>query len=141
MGRRRTRIYRGVCKHGLCADQGNEYIVMTIQYSTEARNTRLNALETAIGASPLLYIYDLSGTPSNKLRIVYYRNHACINDATSRLDERSIGAGRWLAPERGVIRMELNVAGTADYFRIYRQHGGDLPCSGDCGYKRGDEAG
>ncbi len=34
---------------------------MTLQYSTAAKNARLNALETVIGTAPLLRVYDLAG--------------------------------------------------------------------------------
>lgn len=92
---------------------------MTVQASEVIRNARLNAIESAIGTSPILRIY--SGiAPSN-----------CAGSATGTLLAQMTLPSDWLGSASGGNISKLgvwedasaNTTGEAGYFRIYNSAG------------------
>jgi hypothetical protein len=90
---------------------------MTIQLSTTVRNARDDAIETAIGASPKLRIYDLTaGAPAN-----------CAAAITGTLLAECQLPADWMANAANAVKTLLGTwqdssadgAGIADFFRIY----------------------
>jgi hypothetical protein len=94
---------------------------MALQLSVAARNSRLDAIETAIGTSAILRIYDLTaGAPAN-----------CAASITGTiLAEMTLPSDWMAAASSGSKAMSgtwqdtsANAAGTADFFRIYDSGG------------------
>lgn len=87
---------------------------MSIQFSTAVRNARLDAIETAIGTSPVLKIFTGS-MPAN----------CAAADSGTLLDSMSLPSD-WMASASGGSKAiagswssSASAAGTAGYFRIY----------------------
>lgn len=94
---------------------------MTIQLSIAVRNARLDALETAIGAAPILRIYDLtSGAPANCAAAIAGTILAEITLPSDWMAAASNGSkamsGSW-------VDSSANAAGIADFFRIFASDG------------------
>jgi len=90
---------------------------MAIQLSAEVRNARLDAIETTIGASPTLRIYDLTaGAPANTAAAITGGTLAEMTLPADWMGGATAGAkaisGTWTDGT-------ANAAGTADFFRIY----------------------
>lgn len=98
---------------------------MAIQFSSDVRNGELNAIETAVGTSPILRIYDLAGTapqfcshsmPTNTL----------LAEITLPSDWEGAASGGSVVLSGTWQDTSANAAGTADFFRIYNS--GDTIC-------------
>lgn len=94
---------------------------MAIQLSVTARNARLDAIETTVGTSAILRIYDLSGSaPAN-----------CAAAITATLLAEMTLPSDWMAAASSGSKAmsgtwedtSANNAGTADFFRIYASDG------------------
>ncbi len=95
---------------------------MTIQLSTAVRNARLDAIESTIGASPILKIR--SGAPP--------ANCGTADSGTVLATTAALGtAGDWLSAAAAGVKALLgtwqdtsaDAAGTAGHFRIYDSTG------------------
>ncbi len=95
---------------------------MSIQLSAASRNARLDALETAIGTTPILRIYS-GTTPANCAAAVTGTVLAQMALPSDWLTAASAGAksksGTW-------ADNSANATGTATHFRIYDS--GDTTC-------------
>lgn len=102
---------------------------MSLQYSVTARNAQLDALETAIGMSPLLRIYtgaapaDCAAAASGTLLAEMTLPSDWMADASSGAKAKS---GTWQD-------LSGNAAGTAGYWRIYENTGTTCHMQGTCG--------
>lgn len=94
---------------------------MAIQLSVTVRNGRLDAIETTVGTSAILRIYDLSGSaPAN-----------CAAAITATLLAEMTLPSDWMAAASSGSKAmsgtwedtSANNAGTADYFRVYASDG------------------
>lgn len=101
---------------------------MALQFSTAVRNARLDAIETTMGTSAILRIYDLTaGAPANC--------GAAITGGT--LATMQLPAD-WMAAASGGSKAlsgtwtdgTADAAGTADFFRIYAYDGGTCHVQG-----------
>lgn len=101
---------------------------MAIQFSTAVRNARLDAIETSIGTSAILRIYDLTaGAPAN-----------CGAAITATLLAEMQLPSDWMNAASGGSKTLLgtwtdgtaNNAGTADFFRIWDYSGGTCGLQG-----------
>jgi hypothetical protein len=92
---------------------------MALQFSVEVRNARLDAIETAIGASPIL-----------RLRTGTVPASTATGDAGTVLAEMTLPAD-WMAAASGGSKLKAgtwndpaaNAAGIAGHFRIYTSGG------------------
>lgn len=94
---------------------------MAMQLSTAARNAALDAIETAIGASPILRIYDLTaGAPANCAASITGTVLATMNLPADFMAAASGGAkslsGSW-------SDAAADAAGIADFYRIFANDG------------------
>ena len=104
---------------------------MTIQYSTLCRNERLNAIETVIGTAPILYLYDLSGTPPvNCASDITATTLATFNLPSDWMDSASGGSA---LSGTAWTDSSADAAGTADFFRIYDNGDGTCHVQGSVG--------
>lgn len=94
---------------------------MGLQLSETVRNARLDAVETAVGAAPILRIYDLTaGAPAN-----------CAAAITATLLVEMTLPSDWMAAASGGTKAKsgtwedasANGTGTADFWRIYASDG------------------
>lgn len=94
---------------------------MSLQLSGTVRDARLDAIETAIGAAPILRIYDLTaGAPAN-----------CAAAITATLLVEMTLPSDWMAGASGGSKAKAgtwedasaNGTGTADFWRIYASDG------------------
>lgn len=97
---------------------------MTLQFSTAVRNARLDVIETTLGTTPILRIYDLTaGAPANCGAAITGGTLATMNLPSDWMAAASGGAkalsGTWTDGT-------ADAAGTADFFRIYDS--GDSAC-------------
>lgn len=97
---------------------------MSIQFSVPVRNAKLDAIETAIGTSPILRIYDLSGSaPANCAASISGTIIATLALPASWLEDAASGtkaiSGTWQD-------MSADNAGTPEFFRIFDS--GDSTC-------------
>ncbi len=93
---------------------------MAHQFSVDVRNARGNALETAIGAAPLLRIYELTAAaPANVAAAITGTLLAELELPSNWLNDASGGvktlAGSWAGVGAA--------AGEADFFRVYDSTG------------------
>lgn len=94
---------------------------MAVQLSVAARNAKLNAVETAIGADPILRIYDLTaGAPANCAAAITATLLAEMTLPSNWMADASSGAkamtGTWQDES-------ANGSGTADFYRIWDSAG------------------
>lgn len=94
---------------------------MTVQFSTTARNAALDAIETAVGASPILKIYDLTaGAPANCAASITGTVLATMPLPADFMAAASGGAkslsGSW-------SDNAADAAGVADFYRIFANDG------------------
>lgn len=94
---------------------------MAIQLSTTVRNARLDAIETAIGTSAILRIYDLSGAaPAN-----------CAASITGTVLVEMTLPSDWMAAASSGSKAKsgtwedtsANADGVADFFRVFANDG------------------
>lgn len=101
---------------------------MALQLSVDVRNARLNAIETEIGASPILKIYDLTGAaPANCAAAIVGTVLATLNLPADWMAAAAAGAkaksGTW-------EDLAADAAGTADFFRVYETTDTDCEIQG-----------
>lgn len=94
---------------------------MSLQYSTTVRNAQLDALETAVGASAILKIYDLTaGAPANCAAAITGTVLATINLPSDWMAAASGGSkamsGTWQDAS-------ADATGTADFWRLFANDG------------------
>lgn len=94
---------------------------MTVQFSTATRNAALDAIETAIGTSPILKIYDLTaGAPANCAASITGTVLATMNLPSDFMANASGGvkslSGSW-------ADNAADAAGVADFYRIFASDG------------------
>lgn len=94
---------------------------MSIQLSVAVRNARLDAIETNIGTSAILRIYDLTaGAPADCAAAITATLLAEMSLPSDWMAAASSGAkalaGTW-------EDLSANAAGTADFFRVYDSGG------------------
>lgn len=106
---------------------------MGLQYSVAANNARLDAVETAIGASAKLRIYS-GAAPAN-----------CAAAATGTLLVEITLPSDWMAAAAAASKSKAgtwsgtaSAAGTAGYFRITDNAGTTAHIQGTCGQGAGD---
>lgn len=94
---------------------------MALQLSVAARNSRLDAIETAIGTSAILRIYDLtSGAPANCAAAI---TGTILAEMTLPSDWMAAASSGSKAMSGTWQDASANAAGTADFFRIYDSSG------------------
>lgn len=94
---------------------------MALQYSVAVRNARLDAVETTIGTSPVLKIYDLTaGAPANCAASITGTVLATLTLPSDWMAAASAGAkaksGTW-------EDTSADAAGSADFFRLFASDG------------------
>ena len=94
---------------------------MSLQYSTTVRNAQLDALETAVGVSAILKIYDLTaGAPANCAAAITGTVLATLNLPSDWMAAASAGSkamsGTWQDAS-------ADAAGVADFFRLFASDG------------------
>jgi hypothetical protein len=94
---------------------------MALQYSETVRNAKLDAVETAIGTSAILKIYDLSaGAPANTAASITGTILATLNLPSDYMSAAATGSkaktGTW-------SDASADAAGTADFFRLFASDG------------------
>lgn len=101
---------------------------MALQFSTAVRNARLDAIETTMGTSAILRIYDLTaGAPANCGAAITAGTLATMNLPSDWMAAASGGSkalsGTW---SDGTA----DAAGTADFFRVFSYDGGTCHIQG-----------
>ena len=94
---------------------------MSLQYSVNVRNAQLDALETAVGVSAILKIYDLTaGAPANCAAAITGTVLATLNLPSDWMAAASAGSkamsGTWQDAS-------ADAAGVADFFRLFASDG------------------
>ena len=94
---------------------------MSLQYSTTVRNAQLDALETAVGVSAVLKIYDLTaGAPANCAAAITGTVLATMSLPSDWMAAASSGSkamsGTWQDAS-------ADAAGTADFWRLFASDG------------------
>lgn len=94
---------------------------MALQFSVNVRNARLDAIETTVGTTPILRIYDLtSSAPANCAAAISGGTLATMNLPSDWMAAASGGSkvlsGTWTDGT-------ADASGTADFFRIYDSAG------------------
>lgn len=90
---------------------------MALQLSVIVRNARLDAIETAIGASAILKIYDLTGAaPANCAAAIVGTVLATMSLPAGWMNAAAAGAKALNGTWQDLL---ADAAGTADFFRIY----------------------
>lgn len=94
---------------------------MTLQYSVTVRNAQLDALETAVGVSAVLKIYDLTaGAPADCSAAITGTVLATLSLPSDWMAAASSGSkaksGTWQDAS-------ADNAGTADFFRLFASDG------------------
>lgn len=94
---------------------------MSLQYSTAIRNAQLDAVESTVGASAVLKIYDLTaGAPANVAASITGTVLATLNLPSDWMAAASSGSkamsGTWQDAS-------ADAGGTADFFRIFANDG------------------
>lgn len=94
---------------------------MSLQYSVNVRNAQLEALETAVGVSAILKIYDLTaGAPANCAAAITGTVLATLNLPSDWMAAASAGSkamsGTWQDAS-------ADAAGVADFFRLFASDG------------------
>lgn len=94
---------------------------MAIQISDTVRDARLDAIETAIGTTPILRIYESSGTPpADESDPINGTMLAEMNLPSDWMNAASGGSKTKLGTWEDT---SANATGTADYFRIWDSAG------------------
>lgn len=94
---------------------------MSLQYSTTVRNAQLDALETAVGVSAILKIYDLTaGAPANCAAAITGTVLATLNLPSDWMAAASSGSKAMLGTWQDA---SADAAGTADFFRLFASDG------------------
>lgn len=102
-----------------------------LQLSDAVRNARLDAIETAVGTSPILRIYDLTaGAPAN-----------CAASITGTVLAEITLPSDWMAAASGGSKAKsgtwqdtsANATGTADFFRLFASDGTTCHLQGTAG--------
>ena len=94
---------------------------MSLQYSVNVRNAQLDALETEVGVSAILKIYDLTaGAPANCAAAITGTVLATLNLPSDWMAAASAGSkamsGTWQDAS-------ADAAGVADFFRLFASDG------------------
>jgi len=104
---------------------------MALQFSDAVRNARLDAIETAIGASAVLKIYDLTaGAPAN-----------CAASITGTVLATLSLPSDWMAAASGASKAKsgtwqdasADATGVADFFRLFASDGTTCHAQGTVG--------
>ena len=94
---------------------------MSLQYSTTVRNAQLDALETAVGVSAVLKIYDLTaGAPANCAAAITGTVLATLNLPSDWMAAASAGSKAMLGTWQDA---SADNAGVADFFRLFASDG------------------
>ena len=94
---------------------------MGLQYSTTVRNAQLDALETAVGVSAVLKIYDLTaGAPANCAAAITGTVLATLNLPSDWMAAASAGSKAMLGTWQDA---SADNAGVADFFRLFASDG------------------
>lgn len=94
---------------------------MGLQYSTTVRNAQLDALETAVGVSAVLKIYDLTaGAPANCAAAITGTVLATISLPSDWMAAASAGSKAMLGTWQDA---SADNAGVADFFRLFASDG------------------
>jgi len=94
---------------------------MSLQYSTAVRNAQLDALETAVGVSAILKIYDLTAdAPANCAAAITGTVLATLNLPSDWMAAASSGSKAMLGTWQDA---SADAAGTADFFRLFASDG------------------
>jgi hypothetical protein len=94
---------------------------MSLQYSTTVRNAQLDALETAVGVSAVLKIYDLTaGAPANCAAAITGTVLATISLPSDWMAAASAGSKAMLGTWQDA---SADNAGVADFFRLFASDG------------------
>ena len=103
---------------------------MGLQYSTTVRNAQLDALETAVGVSAVLKIYDLTASaPANCAAAITGTVLATMTLPSDWMAAASAGSkamsGTWQDAS-------ADAAGTADFWRLFASDGTTVHAQGTC---------
>lgn len=94
---------------------------MSLQYSTTVRNAQLDALETAVGVSAVLKIYDLTaGAPANCAAAITGTVLATMSLPSDWMAAASAGSKAMLGTWQDA---SADNAGVADFFRVFASDG------------------
>ena len=94
---------------------------MSLQYSVNVRNAQLDALETAVGVSAILKIYDLTaGAPANCAAAITGTVLATLNLPSDWMAAASAGSKAMLGTWQDA---SADNAGVADFFRLFASDG------------------
>ena len=94
---------------------------MSLQYSVTVRNAQLDALETAVGVSAILKIYDLTaGAPANCAAAITGTVLATLNLPSDWMAAASAGSKAMLGTWQDA---SADAAGVADFFRLFASDG------------------
>ena len=94
---------------------------MSLQYSTTVRNAQLDALETAVGVSAVLKIYDLTaGAPANCAAAITGTVLATMTLPSDWMAAASAGSKAMLGTWQDA---SADNAGVADFFRLFASDG------------------
>lgn len=94
---------------------------MSLQYSTTVRNAQLDALETAVGVSAVLKIYDLTaGAPANCAAAITGTVLATMSLPSDWMAAASAGSKAMLGTWQDA---SADNAGVADFFRLFASDG------------------
>jgi len=94
---------------------------MAIQLSTTVRNARLDAIETAIGTTPVLKIYDLTaGAPADTSAAITATILATMTLPSDWASAASAGAKALLGTWQDT---SADNSGIADFFRLFASDG------------------
>ncbi len=94
---------------------------MGLQYSVSVRNAQLDALETAVGVSPVLKIYDLTaGPPANCAAAITGTVLATMTLPSDWMAAASAGNKAMLGTWQDA---SADNAGVADFFRLFANDG------------------
>ena len=107
---------------------------MAIQYSTAVRNARLDSLESTVGTSAILKIFD--GTlPAN---CAAADNGTVVAEFSLPSDWMAAASGGQKAKSGTWQETSANASGSADYFRVYDSGGSTCHMQGTVGQGAGD---
>ena len=94
---------------------------MALQYSDSVRNAQLDAVESTIGTSAVLKIYDLTaGAPANCAAAITGTVLATITLPSDWMNAASSGSKTKLGTWQDT---SADAAGTADFFRLFASDG------------------
>ena len=103
---------------------------MSLQYSVTVRNAQLDALETAVGVSAILKIYDLTaGAPANCAAAITGTVLATLNLPSDWMAAASAGSKAMLGTWQDA---SADNAGVADFFRLFASDGTTCHAQGTC---------